>query len=80
MEKRIEEGPPLFYESCLSPQEWRQAHKFYPNTVRVPEYIRTLDHFAPNEFKCRYRMGGKLTLDEIRIINQRMDELKKLLV
>lgn len=76
--KGIEEGPPIYMESLLNSIEYMTMSKKYRNTYNRG-FTRPLSDFKPNEFKCRYRMGAYLHLDEIRIINQRIDQLRELL-
>lgn len=78
MEKKSKEGPPLYIESLLSGPEYAKVSKIFPNTWQSSTY-RGLDSFAPNEFKCRYRMGGTLNQEEITIINKRLDEVALLI-
>lgn len=78
MEKKSREGPPIYMESLLSVSEYFECSRMYPNTY-MNRVWRNLGEFKPNEFKCRYRMGGNLTSEEIVIINKRIDELKLLL-
>jgi len=73
VKKKIEEGPPLFMESLLSPREFKENRKRY-KTCHL-EAQRPLSDFKPGEFKCRWRMGGNLTTEEVVGINKTIDYL-----
>lgn len=77
MEKRIEEGPPIYIESLLSSQEIKERCRVYA-TSHMTE-LRTLAHFTPGLMKWRYKMGANLSAEEIVIINKRIEQLKELL-
>lgn len=78
MEKKIQEGPPIYMESLLEWYDYKLQVRVYPNTYNRP-MPRNLSDFAPNEFKCRYNMGEGLTTEEIVVINKRIDQLRELL-
>lgn len=73
--KGIQEGPPLYMETLLTPSQWRISLRVY-KTIHMTE-PRPLSEFKPLEFKCRYRMGEMLTPDEIRVINTNLDIIKQ---
>lgn len=76
-QRKIPEGPPLFIESLLGPVEYTKASKLFPNTWKSSIY-RGIQDFKEGEFKCRWRMGGNLTLEEIIIINKRIQEYEEI--
>lgn len=76
IKKKIEEGPPLFMESLMSAQEFRENKRRYPKTQHL-EVVRPLSAFKEGEFKCRYRMGAPLLSEEIASVNYNLDYLRK---
>lgn len=70
---KIEEGPPIYMESCLSAIDYNMCAHLY-KTYRAYN-PRTLDMFKPGLFKCRYKMGDYLTTEEIIRINKLIDKL-----
>jgi hypothetical protein len=69
----IKEGPEIWVETVLTAGEWKDNLKKYPNTCNVKEPRQ----FFKSDYEWRWRMGGKLTSDEIRLINKRFDEWLK---
>lgn len=74
--KGIEEGPPIYMESLLNAGDYFTCSNIYKGTYRHRAH-RTLSEFALGLFKCRYRMGGGLTTEEITHINKEIDELRE---
>jgi len=71
---RIPEGPPIWVESLMSHEEYREYCKKYPTVCNPPMYkIGDLNKHD----KWRYKMGSGFTADEIKMINKRIDELKE---
>jgi len=76
MEKRIEEGPPLYMESLLDSDAYSAMSRLYRNTYKNTS-PRHLFDFKEGEFKCRYRMGFPLLPEEIISINNNLDYIKQ---
>lgn len=76
MEKKIQEGPPIFMESLLNNKDYVLMSKKYSNTYNSSSY-RGLSSFTEGEFKCRYGMGGYLSLTEIENINSNLEYIRK---
>ena len=69
----VQEGPRIYNESVMTLQEWKDNCKRYPNTCHVTEP----PHFFKSDFEWRWRMGGGLTSDEIKLMTKRIDEKLK---
>lgn len=69
------EGPRIFCESLLSQEEWRETRK------KLGGFKVHLSYPEPFEceFKWRWDMGKALTPDKIKLVNTRIDNLRKLL-
>ena len=70
----MKEGKPIWVESLLTDEEYRQCAKKYPTTYsngpnKVPEF--------ECEFKWRHRMGGYCTPEEVALSNKRWEEILK---
>lgn len=48
--KGIKEGPPIWVESAMTREEWRERHRKYPKTSTISE---------PIEYDPSYYKGGK---------------------
>lgn len=75
MEKRIEEGPPIYVESLMTPEEIKERCRKYP-TSHITE-LRTLSDFKPGLMKWRWRMGLTLLPSEIEVFNREIEKLRK---
>jgi hypothetical protein len=68
-----QEGKKIWVESLLTPTEWKEQSKIHPSVYNtdIP--------YAPFECEFRWRqgMGAPLTAQEIKIINLRLDYIKK---
>lgn len=67
------EGEQIYIESLLSVEEYRQMSRKYPNAYRSP----IQPGYFHSEFDWRYKMGQSLIPDEIRVINMRLDAIKR---
>lgn len=70
---RIKEGPPVWVESCMSEQEYRDYCKKY-STTNPPLY--KVSDFNKHT-KWRHGMGSGLSQDEITKIDNEINSLKK---
>lgn len=64
---------PIWVESLLTPQEWKENRRIYKTTAseEPPQMFE-------GDFKWRYGMGAFLSKDEIQLINKRIDAVLKL--
>lgn len=74
MEKRIEEGPPIYIESLMTTEEIKVRCRTYPTSHLTT--LRNLSVFAPGLMKWRYRMGLSLLPDEAATFNKEIGRLK----
>lgn len=75
--KGLQEDPPMFVESLMTPEEWKQRMIAFPKTSG-----RSYEHShrpKPEPFKWRFGMGKNLSSEEIKLINSRIENLKKLI-
>lgn len=79
MEKRIEEGPPIYIESLMTPEEIKQRCRTYPTTSHIHE-LRPLSDFKSGLMKWRWRMGMTLLPSEIVVFNREIENLRKKLM
>lgn len=67
----MKEGKPIWVESLLTKQEWKECKRKYPSSYNLPE--------PPPEFECDFKwrknMGGYLTPEQIENINTGIDKL-----
>jgi len=70
--KESTEGPPMYVESLMSREDWRENTKTY-DTCNIPEPPEESDPKYKNKFKWRKGMGANLTAQEIRTVNLRID-------
>jgi hypothetical protein len=70
----MEAGEKIWVESILSPEEYKQVSKTYPNCFKNSEPPKIFEC----DFKWRWNMGASLTQVEISIISKRLDEMLKL--
>ena len=74
--KGIKEGPPIWVESTMTIQEWKERHKKYPGTSPVsfpPSYL-------PERYKggvWRKGMGSTPTREESEKRNKEIESLKQ---
>jgi len=68
-----QEGKPIWVESLMTTQEWKDRVKKYP-TSKIPEPVEEFE----GEFKWRKGMGKSLSPQEIQIINERLQAVLKL--
>jgi hypothetical protein len=65
----METGKPIWVESLLTKEEWKQSKQKYPSSFNLPEPPAEYDC----DFKWRKGMGVFLTKEEINRINMRID-------
>lgn len=75
VEKKIEEGPPIYIESLMTSQEVKERCRTYPTSHVVR--LSTLVDFAPGLMKWRWRMGLTLLPSEIVVFNREIENLRK---
>lgn len=69
-------GLPMYVESLMTYEEWRKARVLFPKTYVQTNGYQYLHRPKPNTFKWRHRMGEKLSPEEIRVFNERLEEIK----
>lgn len=75
-QKGIKEGPPIWVESTMTLQEWKERHKKYPGTSPEsdpPSYV-------PERYKggvWRRGMGATPTNEEMIKMNKELESLKQ---
>lgn len=69
--KKSTVGDPIWVESLLTAQEWKEQSKKYSKTYRTETMVSEFEC----EFKWRKRMGNFSTQDEIKTFNARIDFL-----
>lgn len=71
--KGLEEGPKIWIESLLSPQEWKECKKIHPKTYKLngPPF------FFKSDYEWRHKMGASLDAEKIRNIIGNIDYLLK---
>lgn len=83
--KKLEEGPPIWVETALTPQEYKETAKKFPNSF-------TNGNVAPSYIKEKYKggrwrdsnvwpgkQGNGSTAEEIELRNKELDKLHALL-
>lgn len=76
--KKSTEGPPIWVESLMTREEWKQNVRNYPKTCHISEPVE----YNPNYHKggkWRDRMGRGYTPEEIRKIGETIDNLANIL-
>ena len=71
--KGIKEGPPIWVETLLSSEEWKQNTVNYPSTC----HLKTAPMFFKSDFEWRYRMGKNLDEKEVLNVNNNIEYLMK---
>lgn len=71
----MKEGEPIWVESLLSDKEYVETAKKYPNTF--PKGNKKVAFFEC-EVKWRWGMGANVSAEEIKRVNSRLDEMRKL--
>jgi hypothetical protein len=71
-----QEGKPIWIESILTDEEYRECSKKYPNSFTNGP-VKPL--MFPCEFKWRYRMGAGMNTEELKIYNKRISSLEEIL-
>lgn len=71
-----QEGKPIWLESILTDEEYKDCAKKYPNMFTKGPIKPA---FFPCEFKWRYRMGAGMTADELKVYNKRIASLEQML-
>lgn len=66
-------GPPVWVESCMTNEEYREYCRKYP-TVTCPSCNKVADF--NKHTKWRYGMGSGLSKEEIDRIDREIDSLK----
>lgn len=72
--KSTQDRLPVWVESLLSPEDYRQSHKLYPTTVLssdAPSYNPTYHKGG----RWRFRMGKTLSKEEIDLANRELEKL-----
>lgn len=67
----METGKPIWVESLLTKEEWKQCKQKYPSSYNLPEPPPEFDC----DFKWRKNMGGHLTPVQIENINSNIDKI-----
>ena len=78
-EKKSTVGPPIWVESILTPEEYREAARKYPESFSNGS---TAPQFEPNKHeggKWRDNMGKGYSAEGITKINKALDDLHNLL-
>ena len=69
----MKQGDPIWVESLLTREEWKECKQKYPSSYNLPE--------PPAEFECEFKwrkgMGSTLSPDKIRRINERIDTMMR---
>lgn len=67
-----QDAKPIWVESLMTAQEYKECSQKYPNTYKSnkPPYM------FEGEFYWRLNMGGKLNTKQIKLQNERLDQLK----
>lgn len=76
--KKSTEGPPIWVESLMTREEWKENVRKFPTTCHIPEPVE----YNPNYHKggkWRDRMGRGYTPEEIIKMNKTMDNLGNIL-
>lgn len=67
----METGKPIWVESLMTKEEWKQCKQKYPSSYNMPE--------PPAEFDCDFKwrkgMGNYLTPAQIENINSGIDRI-----
>lgn len=74
-EKKTTLGEPMYVESLMTPQEWKDNMMRYPSTSHL--FFSRMNKGKTNSFKWRFGMGGGLSPTEIANINSNLDYLLK---
>jgi hypothetical protein len=74
--KGLEEGPPIYIESLLSPLEYMENSRRY-KTYRSNRPLHNLSDYDPSLFRWRWRMGLSLLPEEIANINYNLAYLRE---
>ena len=69
----MQEGKPIWVESLMTDAEYKETAKKFPSLFRRDTKYPMFEC----EVKWRYRMGEGFTSDEIKIINNRLDDIKR---
>lgn len=75
----IEEGPPIWVESCLSPKEYKEAAKRYPNTFKKGDTAPAYDPSFYKGGRWRYRMGDGYSPEELVVMHKETEKLYALM-
>lgn len=73
-QKRIQEGPPIWVESLMTPEEWKARYKMWVSSSTHKEVVQ----YDPNYHKggkWRAGMGEGFTIAEIQEYNRKIDQL-----
>lgn len=73
--KRLEEGPPIWVESLLTPKEHAEIHKKYPQVVKRDPVLYDASHHKGG--KWRADMGANASEDEIKSFNKALHNIMK---
>lgn len=63
-------GEPMYVESLMTKEEWNVRLREYPSSNRRWDDV---NQNKTNAFKWRLGMGDRLSAEEIRTINKRLD-------
>lgn len=74
--KGIQEGPPIWVESLMTPEEHKECNRKYPATVQSPTPL-LYDASRHKGGKWRNGMGSRLSDQEIINSNKVLDSLLK---
>ena len=76
--KGIQDRLPVWVESLLSPEEYRESHKLYPTTVLTPD-APAYDPTYHKGGRWRLKMGRGLSKEEIDLTNKELEKLYNLI-
>lgn len=75
-QKRIEEGPPVWVESCMTAEEYKVYCRKYPNVTNPPLY-KVANFTNPKHGRWRFGMGSGLSAQEIAKTSKEIDSLRE---
>jgi hypothetical protein len=75
----IKEGFPIWVESLMNAEEWRERHRKYPTTSTIKQSISYNPEYHKGG-KWRAGMGKTLTSSEIDFTNKTIDKLREFLL
>jgi len=70
-----EEGKPIWVESLMTTEEWKTRVRTYPTSGKHPLPIIEFE----GDYKWRKGIGKSLSPLEIKVINERLEAVRKLI-